>query len=122
LVSVSSEFISLIIPHAMNFVRFCFLALSVTFLFVYEISPEPLNGFVPNSHGRRVWSLARTSFKVKVTRDKNGIFRRFRRLASGLFGKTSLASSLIYIRANVYITAKIDCLQLGLDKLHLWSV
>jgi len=26
-----------------------FLALSVTFLFVYEISWEPLNGFAPNS-------------------------------------------------------------------------
>ena len=35
-------------------------------LFVYEISLEPLNGFVPNSHGRRVWSLAQTSLKVKV--------------------------------------------------------
>ena len=43
-----------------------FLALSVTFLFVYEISREPLNGFAPNSQGRRVWSLARTSSKVKV--------------------------------------------------------
>jgi len=43
-----------------------FLVLSVTFLFVYEISWEPLNGFVPNSHGRRIWSLARTSLKVKV--------------------------------------------------------
>jgi len=36
------------------------------FLFVYEISREPLNGFAPNSHGRRVWSLAQTSLKVKV--------------------------------------------------------
>jgi len=35
-------------------------------LFVYEISREPLNGFAPNSHGRRVWSLARTSLKVNV--------------------------------------------------------
>jgi len=43
-----------------------FLALSVTFLFVYEISPEPLNGFVPNSQGRRVWSLAQTSLKISV--------------------------------------------------------
>ena len=47
------------------------------FLFVYEISREPLNGFVLNSHGRRVWSLARTSLKVKVTRDKNDIFGPF---------------------------------------------
>jgi len=36
------------------------------FLFVYEISQEPLNGFAPNSHGRRVWSLAGTSLKVRV--------------------------------------------------------
>jgi len=25
-----------------------------------------MNGFVPHSHGRRVWSLARTSLNVKV--------------------------------------------------------
>jgi len=37
-----------------------FLALSVTFLFVYEISREPPNGFATNSQRRRVWSLART--------------------------------------------------------------
>ena len=49
-----------------------------------EISPEPLNGFAPNSHGRRVWSLAQTSLKVKVTWDKNGIFRPFPRPACGL--------------------------------------
>ena len=44
-----------------------FLAPSVCgFLFVYEISRKPLNGSAQNSHGRRVWSLARTSLKVKV--------------------------------------------------------
>ena len=44
-----------------------FLAPSVcVFLFVYEISPEPLNDFAPDSHGRRVLSLAWTSLKVKV--------------------------------------------------------
>jgi len=43
-----------------------FLALSVTFLFVYEIPRESPNGFAPTSQGRRVWSLARTSLKVKV--------------------------------------------------------
>ena len=55
-----------------------FLALSATFLFVYEISPEPLNGFAPNSQARRVWSLAGMSLKVKVKgqghQDKNGVF------------------------------------------------
>jgi len=43
-----------------------FLALSVTFLFDYEISQALLNGFAPNSQQRRVWSVARTSLKVKV--------------------------------------------------------
>ena len=43
-----------------------FWALSVTFLFVYEIYREPLNGFAPHSQRRRVWSLMRTSLKVKV--------------------------------------------------------
>jgi len=61
-----------------------FLALFVTFLFVYEISPEPLNGFAPNSQARRVWFLVRTSLNVKVKgqghRDKNGIFGPFRGL------------------------------------------
>jgi len=35
-------------------------------LFVCEISREPLNGFAPNSHGRRAWSLARMILNVKV--------------------------------------------------------
>jgi len=44
-----------------------FLAPSVcVFLFVYEMSQEPLNGFAPNSQGRRVWSLTRMSLMVKV--------------------------------------------------------
>jgi len=77
-----------------------FLAPSVCgVFFVYEISREPLNGFAPNSHGRLVWFLAGTSLKAKVKGQghkgqKNGIFRPFRWPACGLFGKTSLASSL----------------------------
>jgi len=35
-------------------------------LFVYEIYPELLNGFAPNSHGKRVWALTRTSLNLKV--------------------------------------------------------
>jgi len=46
-------------------VKFCFSA-ACDFLFVHQISREPLNGFTPNSHGRRVWSVARTSLNVKV--------------------------------------------------------
>ena len=50
-------------------VRFCFLALSMIsffFVFVTQISPERLNGFVTYSQGRHVWSLAQMSLNVKV--------------------------------------------------------
>ena len=45
-----------------------FLAPSVCgfLLVVYETSREPLNGYAPNSHRRRVWSLAWTSLEVKI--------------------------------------------------------
>jgi len=39
---------------------------AVTFLFVYEISREPLNGFRPNSLEKRAWSLAWSSMNAKV--------------------------------------------------------
>jgi len=43
------------------------VALSVTFLMVSESNiSELLNGFAPNSQGRRVWSLAGTSLNIKV--------------------------------------------------------
>ena len=58
------------LPHAVNGCELqivLFLAPSVYgFSFVYEISPEPLNGFAPNSRGTRAWSLTHTSLKVKV--------------------------------------------------------
>jgi len=38
----------------------------LVFLFVNQISREPLNGFAPNSKRRRVWSLARKGLNVKV--------------------------------------------------------
>jgi len=57
------------------------MALSVTFLFVHEISQEPLNGFAPNSQEdvfgpslRQVWMLRS---KAKVTRDKKRHFSAF---------------------------------------------
>jgi len=64
------------LPHAENCVRFCFWCCD--FLFAYEISREPLNGFVPNSQ-RSVRFLARTSLNVKVKGQghqgqKNGVF------------------------------------------------
>ena len=57
---------NLTVITARNELRKVVLALFVTFLFVYEIYPEPLNALAPNSQGRRVWSLAQTSLKVKV--------------------------------------------------------
>jgi len=43
-----------------------FVTFFVCFFFVNQISREWLNGFVPNSQGRRVWSLAWTSLTIKV--------------------------------------------------------
>jgi len=66
-------------------------------LFVYEISLEPLNGFVPNSHGRHIWSLTQMSLKVKV-KGQGHQEQHFSALSmacmSFMFGKTSTASSL----------------------------
>jgi len=36
------------------------------FVCVWNVSGEPMNGFVPNSQGRRVWFLAQTSLNVMV--------------------------------------------------------
>jgi len=61
------QLMSLPAHHLLLYYRtHCFGAVSLCFLFVYEISREPLNVSVPNSHGRRVYSLARTSLKVNV--------------------------------------------------------
>jgi len=65
-----------------------FLALSVTFLFVYEISSEPVNGFAPNSPGRRAWSLARTSLNCQV---------QFRRPACGLCLEKNICALFVFI-------------------------
>ena len=64
--NVSLPVFRLIITARSELRKVLFLALSFTFLFMYEISLEPLNRFTPNSHGRRVWSLARASLNVKV--------------------------------------------------------
>ena len=75
-----------------------FLAPSVcSFLFVYEIFREPLDGYAPNSHGRRVWSLAQISLKVRAKGQcHQGQKRYFLSLSAAcvqfVFGKTSLAS------------------------------
>jgi len=61
-----------------------FLALSVTFLFVYEISPEPLNGFAPidredvSGPSSHEFKCQGQRSKVKVTTDKkNDNFGRY---------------------------------------------
>jgi len=70
-----------------------FGAISLLF-FVYEISVEVLNRFAPNSHGRRVWSLAHMSLKVKITRDnKTASSPLLVACVPFMFGKTYLASS-----------------------------
>ena len=89
----------LLLPNAVNsnelrkVLVFGAVRQSVGFSFVYEISRAPLNGFAPNAHERRVWSLDQRS-KVKVTMDKK---RHFSALMAAyvrfIFGKTSLASS-----------------------------
>jgi len=77
----------MLLPHAVNgseLQKVLFLALSVTFLFVCEISLEPLNEFASNSQGSRVWFLARKTLNVKVkgqrSQGQNGIFWPFQPL------------------------------------------
>ena len=53
-----------LLPHAAKCISSVFGAV-FDFWFLYEISRESLNGFVPNSH-RCVWSLVWTSLNVKV--------------------------------------------------------
>jgi len=87
------------LPHAVNCIRVCFWRPQSGFLFVYEISREPLNGFAPNSLGRRVLSRVGTSLKVKVKgQGHRGQKTNFSALSAAgcvrfMFGKTSLASS-----------------------------
>jgi len=61
-----SELYRFFLPHAMSGVRFCFWRCDFLVCVGPEIYPERLNGFAPNSQGRCVWSLARTSLKVKA--------------------------------------------------------
>jgi len=87
------------LPHAVNCGRFCFWRRQfVVFCFVYKISWEPLNRFVPNSHGRCVWCLARTRLKIKVRgHGHQGQKRHFSALSAAclrfMFGKSYVAST-----------------------------
>ena len=92
----AKTFLYCFVPHAVNCGRFCFWRRQCGFLVVYKISREPLNGFVPNSHGRRVWSLTPTSLKVNVKgQGHQGQKRHFRHF-SVMFCKISLASSSLF--------------------------
>jgi len=83
----------------------------VLVLFVYEIPWEPLKGFAPNSRGRRVWYLARTSLNVNV-KGKSSRTPRIKTVFLALsaacmrlmFGKTSLASSFCCFWILAYIS------------------
>jgi len=49
-----TQLFTVLITTRSELCKVLFLALSVTFLFVYEIPQEPLNKFVLNSYGRHV--------------------------------------------------------------------
>jgi len=77
--------------HAMLFTahselrKVLFLALSVTFLFVYEISREPLNGFAPISQTGKTCLVPRSDeFECQDRTNKKRHFWPFRRSACGL--------------------------------------
>ena len=71
------------------------------FLFVYEISLEPPNGFAPDSHGRRVWSPRSDEFDGQGQRSRSpGSTTAFSAPSAAcmrfMFAKTSFASSLFF--------------------------
>jgi len=89
-----------------SLVSCCFL-----FAIVYKISREPLNGYVPNSQGKRVWFLAQTSLKVKVKgQGHQGEKTHFLALSTAcmrfISGKTSVASSFPISASSVDIKTK----------------
>jgi len=117
-----------LLPHAVNCGEFCYWRRqSVVFvLFVYEISREQLNECVPNSHGRRVWSLAQMNLKVKVKRQghqgqKNGIFGPLTACMRFMCGKISSASSFTLLLLLVLLrpTSSTLMLLVGWQEEHL---
>ena len=99
----------------------CVLALSVTFLFLYEISREPLNGFSPNSQERRVWSLGWIGMlrsKVKITTDKNRGFRRISRESLNRFATNSLGRR-VWSLARTSFKVKVNVG--GLRAVYVWK-
>jgi len=62
-----SVFMVAIIVACSQLRKVLFLVPSVcVFCLCVKYLGETLNGFAPNSHGRRVWSLARMSLKVMI--------------------------------------------------------
>ena len=82
-----------------------FLAMSLTFLFVYEISLEPLNGFGPTSQRRGVWSLAWTSFNVMPNSHGRGVWSltRMSLKVEVNFGRLCA----VYVRKNIFAVVLI---------------
>jgi len=72
-----------------------FGAVSLWFLSVYEISPKPLNGFAPNSRGRRVWSLRRVWRSRSPGTKKLHFSAILAVCVQFMLGKTSVASSFM---------------------------
>ena len=79
--------------HFSTLLQFVFGKTFLASSFVYEISPESLNGFAPNSHGRQLTCLVPhlvvfegrgQKSKVKVTMDKKRHFSAIRQPACGL--------------------------------------
>jgi len=103
-----------------------FLAPSV-FLFVYEMSWEPLNGLAPNSQKRRVWSLAWMSWKIKVKgqssrslRTKTAFLALLAACVRFMFSKTSLASSSFCCAGVVCCTLLLARFASSKEQLRDW--
>jgi len=79
---------------------------------VYEVSRGPLNGFAPNSHWTRVWSLARTSLNVAVKgQGHRGQKRHFSALSAAcvtfMLSKASSAPSLNVYALSLFKISKL---------------
>ena len=93
-----------------------FLALSVTFLFAYEISRQPLSEFAPNSQRRRVLSFARMSLKVKVKGQRSrspGTKRHFSALSASECGLCLVKHlhhiSFVFFQSNSLFHCSMIC-------------
>jgi len=121
--SLSHWNVPILLPHAVNCVRFCFWRCLWLFcLFVCEISLELLNRFAPNSKGRRAWSRAWTSLNVKVKGQgnhwqKRGFRQISRELPNGFSPNShrrrvlSLARMSLKVKGQFWQLACVLCLE-----------